>query len=243
MVNPQPRTVIFDVDGVLVDVRHTFHRCTLETVRYFTGRRVRASEIHRWKNRAGYNDDWRLTTAWIRTLGRRVPYEEVKRKYMEFYWGIGGKGFVQGERWLVPRPALRRLARRAELAVFTGRTRQELAHTFARFGTGKYFGRVVTHDDVKKSKPHPEGLLRILDGRDPASALYLGDNVDDAIAARRAHIPFLGVLPCGSLARTMRLVRLLEHGALDVLGQAAELERWLKKAEKDSRRPSARRRR
>jgi phosphoglycolate phosphatase-like HAD superfamily hydrolase len=32
--------LIFDVDGVLVDVRGSFHRTILDTVHYFTGRRV-----------------------------------------------------------------------------------------------------------------------------------------------------------------------------------------------------------
>ena len=226
-MNRAPALIIFDVDGVLVDVRHTFHRCTIETVRHFTGRRVHRSEIHEWKNRSGYNDDWRLTTDWIRRLGRRVPYEEVKRKYMEFYWGAKGDGYVRGEQWLIPATTLRGLARRAELALFTGRTREELAHTLGRFGTHRCFRRIVTYDDVRHAKPHPEGLLRILDGRDPSAALYLGDNVDDAIAARRARIPFLGVLPRSGTARRVRLAKLVEQGALAVLGDVKELPKWL----------------
>ena len=223
----QPEILIFDVDGVLVDVRDTFHRCTVETVRFFTGRRVRRSEIQLWKNRSGYNDDWRLTTDWIRALGRRVPYEQVKRKYMEFYWGRNGDGYVRGEKWLLPAGALGRLSRRAELAIFTGRTREELAHTFARFGTARYFERIVTTDQVRRPKPHPEGLLRILDGRAASRALYLGDNVDDALAARDAGVAFVGVLPRRSLARRLRAARLRDLGALHVLGSAEELEPWL----------------
>ena len=229
MVKLAPRIIIFDVDGVLVDVRNTFHRCTIETVRHFTGRRVRRSEIHEWKNRSGFNDDWKLTTAWINQLGRRVTYDEVKRKYMEFYWGRNGDGYVTGERWLVPPAVLHRLARCAELDLFTGRTRQELAHTLRRFSTGKYFRRIVTMDDVARQKPDPEGLLRILRGRPPETALYLGDNVDDAIAARAAGIPFIGVLPRGGSVRKLRAPRLRELGALAVLGHAQNLRRWLER--------------
>lgn len=229
MVKSAPRIIIFDVDGVLVDVRNTFHRCTIETVRYFTGRRVRRSEIHEWKNRSGFNDDWKLTTAWINQLGRRITYDEVKRKYMEFYWGRNGDGYVTGERWLVPPAALRRLTRCAELDLFTGRTRQELAHTLSRFRTGKYFRRIVTMDDVARQKPDPEGLLRILRGRAPETALYLGDNVDDAIAARAAGIPFIGVLPRGGLVRKLRAPRLRTLGALTILSSAARLESCLQR--------------
>jgi len=220
--------VIFDMDGVLVDVRGSFHRSILETVYHFTGRRVPRDDIHRWKNRSGYNDDWRLTTDWICQLGRRVHYDEVKAQFHKFYWGENGTGFVTSERWLVPRATLRRLARRAELGIFTGRTRQELTPTLARFGVRDYFHRVVTTDDVRRSKPDPEGLLRILDGRDPNTAIYLGDNVDDALAARAAGVPFLGVLPHGSSARRLRAARLRESGAPAVLGHARELEKWLR---------------
>ena len=227
MVKPAIELVILDVDGVLVDVRESFHRTTVQTVRHFTGRRVSRAEIHRWKNRSGYNDDWKLTTDWVRSLGRRVSYEEVKRQYQRFYWGESGEGNVARERWLLPRARLRHWAQRAELAIFTGRTRRELGHTLARFGVARYFRRIVTLDDVRRSKPAPEGLLRILDGRDPVSAVYAGDNVDDALAAQRCGIAFLGVLPRNSAARRLRAARLRQLGAQAILGHVSELEEWL----------------
>ena len=60
-----PKLVIFDVDGVLVDVHGSFHKSIIDTIHCFTGQRVTYAEIHDWKNRSGYNDDWRLTTDWI----------------------------------------------------------------------------------------------------------------------------------------------------------------------------------
>ena len=67
-----PKLVIFDVDGVLLDVRGSFHRSIIETIYFFTEHRPNYAEIHRWKNRSGYNDDWRLTTDWIASLGKPV---------------------------------------------------------------------------------------------------------------------------------------------------------------------------
>ena len=227
MVEPAIELVIFDVDGVLVDVRESFHRTTVQTVRYFTGQRVSRAEIHRWKNRSGYNDDWKLTTDWVRSLGRRVEYEEVKRQYQQFFWGEKNGGNVDRERWLLPPARLRRWAQRAELALFTGRTRCELQHTLERFDVARYFRRIVTQDDVGQPKPAPEGLLRILEGRDPALALYAGDNVDDALAARRGGIAFVGVLPRNSEARRLRAARLRQLGARTILGHVTELEKWL----------------
>jgi phosphoglycolate phosphatase-like HAD superfamily hydrolase len=82
-------------------------------------------------------------------------------------------------------------------------------------------------DDIANLKPHPDGLLRILNGRNPARALYLGDNIDDALASQRANVPFLGVLPRNSGARRMRGHILRELGALAILHDATELDAWL----------------
>ncbi len=225
-----PDVIIFDVDGVLVDVRGSFHRTVLETVRFFTGKRVTRKELHRWKNQSGFNDDWKLSTAWVKSLGGNFEYDEVKNKFVNLYWGRDGKGNVMREKWLLPRASLRRLASRAELALFTGRVRQETDYTLDRCRVREFFQHIVTVEDVARPKPDPEGLLKILSGRDPAKALYLGDNVDDAIAARSAKIPFLGILPRNTEARRTRGAQLREFGAMEILGDVRELEAWLKRS-------------
>jgi HAD superfamily hydrolase (TIGR01548 family) len=220
--------IIFDVDGVLVDVRGSFHLSTVQTVRHFTGKPVKVSEIQRWKSKSGFNDDWKLSTAWIRELGGHAKYDEVKAQFMKFYWGDGSTGNVSREEWLAPPRLLRKWKAHAELALFTGRTRKELAHTLDRLGVSKYFQQVVTMDDIARLKPHPDGLLRILAGRDPSRALYLGDNIDDALASQRARVPFLGVLPRGSQARQLRGQALRDLGALAILHSVTGLDEWLK---------------
>jgi HAD superfamily phosphatase len=221
-----PKLIIFDVDGVLVDVRGSFHKSILDTVQFFTGKRVTYAEIHQWKNRSGYNDDWRLSTDWIASLGREIPYEEVKAQFQKFYWGTKIRtGNVAREKWLVTHNRLARWSRRAELALFTGRTREELRHTLDGTHADSIFRRTVTMDDVKKGKPHPEGLLLLLDGTAPREALYLGDNIDDALSAKGARVPFLGVLPFGTEAHRARAARLRELGAVKILHNVRELEK------------------
>lgn len=226
-MNNKIELIVFDVDGVLVDVRGSFHRSTVQTVHHFTGKRVALSEIQKWKSKSGFNDDWKLTTAWIRELGGNAKYEEVKTQFMKFYWGEGAPGNVEREEWLVPARLLKKWAKRSELALFTGRTRRELAYTLDRLGMAKFFKRIVTMDDIANLKPNPDGLLRILNGRDPARALYLGDNIDDALSSQRANVPFLGVLPRRSRAHQMRGHILRELGALAILHDATELDGWL----------------
>jgi len=224
-----PKLVIFDVDGVLVDVHGSYHRSILDTVKHFTGRRFTYADIQQWKSRSGYNDDWRLSTDWINSLGKSVEYAQVKRAFQKIYWGTNGtRGNVWRERWLVPPRLLARWSGRAELALFTGRTRRELRHTLEQFGVKKLFPRVVTMDDVEHLKPNPEGLLRLLNGTDPREALYLGDNLDDALAAERARVPFFGVLRRGSEAHKVRAAQLRSHGARIILHSTNELEKYWK---------------
>ncbi len=222
--------IIFDVDGVLVDTRGSFQRTTLDTVRLLTSKRVTRSELHRWKNRPGFNDDWKLSHAWVNQLGKDMSYEDVKRHFVEMYWGKNGRdGNVRHEKWMLSRARLMRITKIAELAIFTGRVYKELDYTLDRWKVRDYFEQIVTVEDVSKPKPDPEGLLKILDGRNPATALYVGDNIDDALAAKAAKVPFVGILPRSSRERRHRGTRLKELGGLTILGDISELENWLKK--------------
>lgn len=223
-----PQILIFDVDGVLVDVRGTYWRSALETVRYLTGKRVTYAELHKWKSQPGYNDDWSMVSAWTRSLGKPVSYDQARYVFEKFYWGTDGKpGNVRNEKMLVTPRQMEKWAERFELNLFTGRTRQEFSFTFEHWPARKCFRTVITMDDAKK-KPDPQGLQRILGARDPRTALYLGDNIDDALAARAAGTTFMAVLAPGQYGYRDRARRFRELGAHALLGRVTELNRWLK---------------
>jgi HAD superfamily phosphatase len=225
----QLQILIFDVDGVLVDVRDSFWGSALDTVRLLTGKRATWSELYKWKSKPGNNDDWSLVSNWATALGRPTTYEEARAAFQQFYWGTNGKpGNVRREKLLVTPGQIERWARRFELDLFTGRTRQEFSYTFDRWPAVSHFRTVVTMDDVKRKKPYPDGLLKILCKRDPASALYVGDNIDDALAARAARVPFIAILPAGSHDYRRRAARFRELGALALLSRAKGLNALLK---------------
>jgi HAD superfamily phosphatase len=221
----QPRILIFDVDGVLVDVRGTYWRSALETVRCLTGKHVTYAELHKWKSKPGFNDDWRMVAAWATSLGKPVTYEEAREAFEKFYWGRDGKpGNVRNEKILVSARQVEQWAKRFELNLFTGRTRQELSFTFERWPAAKYFRTIVTMEDARK-KPHPDGLQLILGTRDPATALYLGDNIDDALAAREAGVPFAAVIAPGEHGYRERAARFRDLGAVALVPGVADFRR------------------
>ena len=130
------------------------------------------------------------------------------------------------EKWLITPKLVEKWAWGRELNLFTGRTRREFEYSFERWPAAKYFRKVVTMDDARK-KPYPDGLLAILGKRDPGSALYLGDNVDDALSAQAAGVPFMAILPKNSYDYRERARRFRELGALVLLDRARQLDRWL----------------
>jgi HAD superfamily phosphatase len=219
-----PKILIFDVDGVLVDVRQSFWLSALETMRFLTGKRVTWSELHRWKSKPGNNDDWNMVSNWATALGRPTTYEEARDAFQQFYWGQNGKaGNVRREKLLISPRQIQKWAKRFELNVFTGRTRKEFTYTFDRWSASRHFRTVVTMDDVPRKKPYPDGLLKILGERHPGTALFIGDNVDDALSARDARVPFMAILPPGTFEYRKRAARFRELGALALLPRVTAL--------------------
>jgi len=219
-----PKILIFDVDGVLVDVRRSFWLSALETTQFLTGKRVTWRELHKWKALPGNNDDWNMVAKWATALGRPTSYEEAREAFQQFYWGKNGKaGNVDKEKMLARPRLIERWAKRFELNLFTGRTRWEFAYTFDRWPATRYFRAVITMDDAPK-KPLPDGLLQILMGRNPGTALYVGDNIDDALSARAARVPFMAILPADSIEYRRRATQFRALGALALLPKLTALD-------------------
>ena len=218
----------FDVDGVLVDVRGTYWKSALDPVQHLTGKRVTYAELHKWKAKPGNNDDWAMVASWVTSLGKPMNYGEATEAVGKFYWGTPDRpGHVKNEKHIVSPGQIGRWAKRFELNLFTGRTQQEFAHTFREWPGTKYFRMVVTMDDVEKIKPNPEGLYKILGKRNAAPALYVGDNIDDALAARDAGVPFMAIIAPGEHGYRERAKRFRELGALALLPRATNLRFWL----------------
>ena len=225
-----PEILIFDVDGVLVDVRHTYWRSAIETVHHLTGKRVTHHELHRWKSKPGNNDDWQMVASWCTALGHPTTYLEAQTAFANFYWGTDAQpGNVRREKIIISPAQIGRWAGQFELNLFTGRNRREFEYTFSEWPGTAHFKMVVTMDDVENRKPHPEGLHKILRDRDPATALYLGDNIDDALAARDARVPFAAIIAAGEPNYRKRAAIFRELGAIALLPRARDVNKLLAK--------------
>ena len=218
-----PQVIVFDVDGVLVNVTASYREAIRETVRRFTGEEISNESIQEWKNKGGWNNDWDLCHRLVSDRGVTVTYNEVVEVFNRFFFGNNGDGLILREEW-IPRPEFFiRLAKSYTVAIFTGRVGYELVPTIQRFASEVPFAPIVTADDVENQKPAPDGLLQIQKRYAGQTIWYLGDTVDDGRAAKSAGVPFIGIAEKSS-PRYDELVRVLkEQGAIAVLDNVNEL--------------------
>jgi HAD superfamily phosphatase len=215
--------IVFDMDGVLVDVSESYRAAIQATVLHFTGTEPTNDEVQVWKNRGGFNDDWKLSHRMIQELGEEVAYDDVVARFQQIFLGDANDGLILRERWLAADGLFNRLAAKHTLAIFTGRLGWEAQLTLDRFAKD-IFHPVVGVDHVSQPKPHPEGLHKIRSTVAHRKVWYLGDTVDDARASRAAGVPFIGIAS-PTAPRHAELVELLrEEGAVAVLDDNNSLE-------------------
>lgn len=180
--------LIFDMDGVLVDVTESYRESIAQTVHHFTAVKPTREQIQDYKNEGGWNDDWRLSHHMITQAGADVPFETVKEYFQSIFLG----GLILREQWVARPGVLEALNKQFDFALFTGRPLADAKLTLDRFADGLTFAPQVGMYEVTRHKPDPEGLLRIAAGSQ-RPLYYIGDTVDDARCARAARIPFVGI--------------------------------------------------
>lgn len=216
--------IVFDMDGVLVDVSDSYRETIRQTVQHFTGQEISRELIQDYKNQGGWNNDWLLSQKICADLGVDISYETVVEVFQDIFFGPNKDGLVMRERWIPTNGLLERFCETCSLAIFTGRLRDEAGFTLNRFVPAVRWSIVVGDDDVANSKPAPDGLIAIAEAHPGCTLTYIGDTVDDARSARAANVRFIGIAHNDN-PRRAELVRLLEQeGAVAVLENINELE-------------------
>ena len=211
--------LVFDMDGVLVDVTDSYRETIVRTVEHFAGQTISRDTIQDYKNQGGWNNDWALSQKICHDLGVDIAYPKIVEY---FNWLFLEQGLIHRERWLPRDGLLDRLGDKFELAIFTGRTTQEAEITLNREGLRDRF-LLVTANDVEHEKPAPDGLLKIAGLRPSKKLLYVGDTVDDARCARAADVPFVGIAAAQSPRRAELLELFRTEGAIQVLKDINEI--------------------
>jgi len=219
-----PEVIVFDMDGVLVEVGESYREAIRETVRHFTGQSISNDLIQDFKNAGGWNNDWLLSHRLISDRGQVVEYPNVVDYFNRVFLGENGDGLILREKWIPSPDLLDRLAARATLAIFTGRAKYEADVTLGRYAPLIHFDPIVTDDSVPNPKPAPDGLELIKQHHPGKKLWYLGDTVDDARSAFTAGVPFVGVSMKANPRHAEIAETLYEGGAFTVLEDVNQLE-------------------
>jgi len=230
VLKKQKDLIVFDMDGVLVNASKSYRIAIQKTYEFFCKKEITLSTIQAWKNKGGYNNDWVLTHTLIKNENIDVTYEQVVKKFNEFYFGENFDGLILNEEWLISKEELEQLAKKYDLAIFTGREIPEAMFALNKLGVADLFEYIMTSDKLQEcdQKPSPKGLEIIKEIINPKRCYYLGDTRDDMQAGASANVLTIGVLPPQDKSNELKNV-LLQDGAITVLNSTQELLKFLEK--------------
>jgi HAD superfamily phosphatase len=221
--------VVFDMDGVLAEVTESYREGIVQTVEYFTGKKIEREIIQDYKNQGGWNNDWALSQKIAADLGVEINYDTVIAQFNIFFLGPNndGQGLIRREEWF-PKPGfLERLNKTHGLAIYTGRFRYEVGFTLDRFAKDIRFDPILCADEIAVGKPAPDGLIEIQSRKPDAKLWYIGDTVDDARCARAAGVPFIGIAAQTHVKRQDLIDLFEQEQAVAVVENINEIEEVL----------------
>ena len=224
-----PEAILFDMDGVLVDVDLSYRMAIKKTAEFFVKEEISFDEIQSYKDKGGYNDDWNLTEAIILSRKKKITKIGIINIFQQFYLGRDFDGFIQNEQLIIDPHILEKISEDFKLGIVSGRPRKELDYTLKRFKISKYFDVTISMDDTKdKGKPDPYGINLALKALKSNRAVYIGDTIDDVIAAKAAGIIPIAILPDNATNYKKRKDRFIKFGAKHILQNANEVYGILK---------------
>lgn len=191
--------VIFDIDGVLVDVSESYREAVRLSAGEFLGREVSTEEVEEVKGIPGMNNDWDAAYALVRGMEDAEgierdsgEYLKVKERFQELYLG----GLRDRERMLVEGETLEGLkSAGVKLGVVTGRPREEALYALRGLIPEFFKGEcIIAMEDCEYEKPDARPLRLAVERMGCGKPIYVGDSVNDGIAARNAGMPFVSVV-------------------------------------------------
>ena len=192
----RPEALLFDMDGVLADVRRSYREAIVRTCASF-GVEAGHDLIEAVKAAGQANDDWAVTHGVLADAGVEASLDEVTARFEELYQGTDDDPGLRRHETLIPsRELLAGLAGRFKLGVVTGRPRADAERFLREQGVRGLFSAVVCREDAPL-KPDPAPVRLALERLEARTAWMLGDTPDDARAAVGAGVVPVGVVPPG----------------------------------------------
>jgi histidinol-phosphate aminotransferase len=199
----EPQALLFDIDGVLCDVRASYREAIQQTTEQF-GVTVTEDDIQRIKTNGNANNDWVVSQRLCAQANRSVSLPEIRDVFEQLLQGTPSQpGLWTRERSLTEPEMLRALAKSRPIAAVTGRPRRDAERFLKRAGLRALFDVVVCMEDAP-AKPSPAPVELALKQLGVQRAWMLGDTPDDMQAARAARVLPIGITAPGESTQAIR---------------------------------------
>lgn len=222
-------SLVFDMDGVLIDARNSYRVAVQKTFEKFSGKTITFEDIQTAKNQGGLNNDWDLTQYFLKKEGINIEYEKIVETFNNFYWN-DGNGLINDENSLFDRNLFLELKKYYNISIFTGRLRHEAQFAIEKYKMENIFYPVITTGDIPENcgKPNPYGLNLTKEITISNKYYYFGDTPDDIRAANAAGFIAIGVLPPQDKSEKLKEI-LFSVGAKYVLNSVNDIKTILEK--------------
>lgn len=179
-------TILFDLDGTLLNTRELINRSFIHTFEHFFPDKVLTDE----------ELDSFFGPALRQTFSRYTEDEKQIEEMVQYYREFNVKAHDEmvtafpGAKSLI-----KTLARKGyKVGVVSSKKTDLVEHGLDLFGMLDNVRVVIGEEDVKEPKPNPEGILTAMEQLHSKKALYVGDGVGDIEAGKNAGIDTVGVL-------------------------------------------------
>ncbi len=207
-------TLIFDLDGTIVDSRNSI----LESIRYG----LKTINRTEWVDevQAVRQDLWTTLRETGEKYGTTFSEEEKLtfiRHYREHHHRNASQTMQPYER---VDEVLKELKSTFKLAVATTKHTEQAKHILSEFGLDIHFDWIQGTDSGLRYKPAPDILFKTLKelGRGPGTAVYIGDSPHDMQAARNA-----AMMSAGAIYGFSNFEELAEHSPHWILDSFEDL--------------------
>ncbi|MDD9270871.1 pyrophosphatase PpaX [Paenibacillus sp. GCM10023248] len=179
------QTVLFDLDGTIVDTNELIVQSFLHSLEGETPEPVSRELI--------IPNMGRPLVEQMEFFSGRKEVEELIKKYRTF-------NLAKHDELVKEFPYVRTVMAKLhengiKIGIVTSKIRQTTLMGLKLCGLDPYVSTIVTVEDVKEAKPHPEGILAAMAtlGGSPETTLMVGDSHYDIEAAKNAGVVSVGV--------------------------------------------------
>jgi len=201
--------ILFDIDGVIRSVEHSYRLSLKKTVSKFSGWEPSYIDIDNAKNEGIWNNDWDLSLEFIKRFKKKgnlnleiPPREEIIKCFEEFYFGGDPNkdskywsGFIKNEELLVDKKFFDFLENNGIIWGFVSGAESASAKFVLEKRLGLNSPPLISMGDAP-DKPDPQGFINLSKkilgdsfGKSNMPIAYVGDTIADintVINARNA---------------------------------------------------------